>query len=203
MKEEELGRFLEKLSQPMISKETDEVLALIPNAVGADKDLNILAFLENSHLLFQNTFCIRPPTGRIVQRYCFGDYFWLFRFIRDSEMALWISLSKIKSNNDFSTEIIYKLHIFEFNYVKFIGGIQNYELLRGAGRWLINCEELFYAKYSKTHYGKILQPLADFFRKYKKGSRTKDKIWTQLKNLETGMKWFAEQGVVTAKIPPA
>jgi hypothetical protein len=161
-----------------------------------------LAFLETrSHLLFKKTFCFRPRMAyTLVQPYAQGDYLCLIRKLADSDMALiiWLLRLKSQSQDEFFPKITYQLTIAEFDLIKSVGHVNNYQLLKEDSCRLVNCQDIFEGNYSQKIYPSWIRSFGDLFPK-KKSKVIRRGIFEELEKLEKGISWFIQQKLSTIK----
>jgi len=186
--------YLENLSERIKSADGEEILGLLPNGVGEERAENLLKFLQNSGLLFANTICFRPPLAYLlIKPYVNGDYFHLYRFLKNSDMALWITFLRLEPMG----KITYTITINEFNYRKTIGGIKNYAQLKNDKLRLINCEEIFNGNYSRNLNWRIFWKVLNLLKLQSRGRKTKEKNLAELEKLEQNLIWFSENKITT------
>ena len=194
-----ITKYLKMLSEQL---EGDEALLnCIPKGILTCPDKKVIHFLENdAHLLLKRSFCFKPKNQILALARSYGVTVRLsecVRRIKESPNAISFHIISSVSKEDGVpyTKKSFQISVYTFNLLDTIGDLENYKSLAESPR-LADCREVFRGKYEKTIYSPWLQAIIHILP-HRKSWHDRNRIFSQLERLETGILWLAENNIST------
>lgn len=191
--------YIKMLSEQL---EGDEALfSCMPKGILTCPDKKVIHFLENdAFLLLKRSYCFKPKNSMLAFARSYGVDIRLsecIRRIKESPYAISFHIMSSVSKEDgipYSKKS-FEVSIYTFNLADTIGDPENYRSLSESPR-LADCREIFRGKYEKKIYSHWLQSIINILP-HGKSWHDRNRIFSQLERLETGILWLAENNIST------